>query len=74
MFKIFGMCLDVLIALEILENLTAYLKKPVIQSELVLVTSLIAVSGKVIILDLDKTGGFDLIGLALAIFALSISY
>lgn len=74
LFQIFGLFLNVLIALEILENITAYLKKHVIQVELVIVTSLIAVSRKIIILDLEKTSGTELIGLALAIFSLSISY
>lgn len=72
--EIFGLFLSVLIALEILENITAYLKKHVVQVELVIVTSLIAVARKIIILDLDKTPGISLIGLAIAILALSISY
>lgn len=74
LFVIFGLFLNVLIALEILENITAYLKKHVIQVELVIVTSLIAVSRKIIILDLEKKTAADLIGLAVAIFSLSISY
>ena len=74
LFTIFGLFLNVLIAFEILENITAYLKKHVIQLELVIVTSLIAVARKIIILDLEKTAGIDLIALATAIFALSISY
>ncbi|MBE9010221.1 phosphate-starvation-inducible PsiE family protein, partial [Pseudanabaenaceae cyanobacterium LEGE 13415] len=74
LFTIFGLFLNVLIAFEILENITAYLKKHVIQVELVIVTSLIAVARKIIILDLEKTAGIDLIALATAIFALSISY
>ncbi|MEG4022037.1 MULTISPECIES: phosphate-starvation-inducible PsiE family protein [unclassified Microcoleus] len=74
LFVIFGLFLNVLIALEILENITAYLKKHIIQVELVIVTSLIAVSRKIIILDLEKKTAADLIGLAIAIFALSISY
>ncbi|MBE9068977.1 phosphate-starvation-inducible PsiE family protein [Leptolyngbya cf. ectocarpi LEGE 11479] len=72
--EIFGLFLSVLIALEILENITAYLKRHVVQVELVIVTSLIAVARKIIILDLDKTPGISLIGLAIAILALSISY
>ncbi|WP_442922159.1 phosphate-starvation-inducible PsiE family protein [Microcoleus sp. B4-D4] len=74
LFVIFGLFLNVLIALEILENITAYLKKHVIQVELVIVTSLIAVSRKIIILDLEKKTAADLIGLSTAILALSISY
>jgi uncharacterized membrane protein (DUF373 family) len=74
LIELFGLFLNVLIALELLENITAYLEKNVIQVELVIVTSLIAVARKLIILDLDKTTGSQLIGLAIAIFALSVSY
>lgn len=74
LFKLFGLFLDILIALEILENITAYLRKHVVQVELVIVTSLVAVARKIIIFDFSKLGGTDLIGLGIAIFALSISY
>jgi len=74
LIEIFGLFLNILIALEILENITAYLQKHVIQVELVIVTSLIAVARKLIILDLEKTSGIELIGLAVAVLALSISY
>ena len=74
LLEIFGLFLNILIALELLENITAYLKKHVVQVELVIVTSLIAVARKIIIFDFAKSTGIDLMGLALAIFALSISY
>jgi uncharacterized membrane protein (DUF373 family) len=74
LFELFGLVLDVLIALEILANITAYLKKNVTQVELVIVTSLIAVARKIIILDLEKKSSGDLIALAVAVFSLSISY
>ncbi|MEI1374812.1 phosphate-starvation-inducible PsiE family protein [Nostoc sp. UHCC 0926] len=74
LYKIFGLFLNILIALEILENITAYLRKHVFQVELVIVTSLIAVARKIIILDLEKVPGIDIIGLGIAILALSISY
>ncbi|MBD2437070.1 phosphate-starvation-inducible PsiE family protein [Nostoc sp. FACHB-110] len=74
LFKIFGLFLNILIALEILENITAYLRRHVFQVELVIVTSLIAVSRKIIILDLEKVTGIDIIGLGIAVLALSISY
>ncbi|MGI0494263.1 phosphate-starvation-inducible PsiE family protein [Alkalinema pantanalense CENA528] len=74
LFTIFGLFLNVLIALEILENITAYLKKHVVQVELVIVTSLIAVARKIIILDLEKTGGLDLLALAATILALATAY
>lgn len=74
LFKTFGLFLNVLIALEILENITAYLKKHVIQVELVIVTSIIAVARKIIILDLEKVEGDQVIGLGIAVFCLSIGY
>ncbi|MEH2173174.1 phosphate-starvation-inducible PsiE family protein [Nostoc sp.] len=74
LYKVFGLFLNILIALEILENITAYLRRHVFQVELVIVTSLIAVARKIIILDLEKIGGLDIIGLGVAILALSISY
>ena len=74
LMEVFGLFLNILIALELLENITAYLKKHVVQVELVIVTSLIAVARKIIIFDFAKSTGIDLMGLALAIFALSISY
>lgn len=74
LFKVFGLFLNILIALEILENITAYLKRHVFQVELVIVTSLIAVARKIIILDLEKVTGIDIIGLGTAVLALSISY
>ncbi|WP_373541381.1 phosphate-starvation-inducible PsiE family protein [Chamaesiphon sp.] len=74
LFELFGLFLNVLIALEILENITAYLRKYVIQIELVLVTSLTAVARKIIILDLEKKSSSDLIALAVAVFSLSVGY
>ena len=74
LFNIFGLFLNVLIALEILENITAYLKKHLLQVELVIVTSLIAIARKIIILDLKATEGIEIIGLGIAILSLSISY
>ena len=72
--EIFGLFLSVLIALEILENITAYIRRHVVQVELVIATALTAVGRKLIILDLEKVSGVSLIGLALAILALSVSY
>lgn len=74
LFEIFGLFLNILIALEVLENITAYLKRHVVQVELVIVTSLTAIARKIIIFDFSKAGGFELIGLGVAVLALSISY
>ncbi len=74
LFTIFGLFLNVLIAIELLENVTAYLRKHVFQIELVIATSLIAVARKIIILDLEKTAGLDLAALAATILSLSAAY
>ncbi|MEM9539110.1 MAG: phosphate-starvation-inducible PsiE family protein [Cyanobacteria bacterium P01_E01_bin.42] len=73
-FDIFGLFLNILVALEILENITAYLKKHSVQLELVIVTSLIAVSRKIIIFDLETKSSTDLIAISIAVLMLSISY
>ena len=74
LIELFGLFLNILIALELLENITVYLKKHIFQVELVISTSLIAVARKIIIFDLQKYSGNDLIALSLAILALSVSY
>lgn len=74
LIELFGLFLNILIALELLENITVYLKKHIFQVELVISTSLVAVARKIIIFDLQKYSGNDLIALGFAIFALSISY
>lgn len=73
LITIFGLFLNILIALEILENITAYLRKNVIQIELVIVTSLTAVARKIIIFD-SKASNADIAGLALAVLCLAIGY
>jgi uncharacterized membrane protein (DUF373 family) len=74
LFGIFGLFLNVLIALELLENITGYLQKNIIQVELVIVTAMIAIARKIIILDLDKISDLELVGLALGMLAMSVSY
>jgi len=72
LLKIFGMFLNVLIALELMENVTAYLREHVVQLELVIITALTAVARKIVIFDSKSEG--DLSGLAIAVLSLSISY
>lgn len=72
LLKIFGMFLNVLIALELMENVTAYLRQHVVQLELVIITALTAVARKIVIFDTKADG--DLTGLAIAVLSLSISY
>lgn len=74
LIELFGLFLNILIALELLENITAYLRKHIVQVELVVVTALIAVARKIIIFDPKVYEKVDLIALAIASLALSASY
>lgn len=74
LIEIFGLFLNILIALELLENITGYLKENVIQVELVIVTAIIAIARKIIIFDLNKYEGLDLLSLGFGILCLSISF
>lgn len=74
LFGIFALFLNVLIALELLENVAGYLQKNVIQVELVIVTAMIAIARKIIILDLEKISDLELLGLAFSMVALAGSY
>jgi uncharacterized membrane protein (DUF373 family) len=74
LIELFGLFLNILIALELLENITAYLRKHIIQVELVVVTALIAIARKIIIFDPVKYEKNDLISLAVGALALSTSY
>lgn len=74
LIEIFGFFLNILIALELLENITVYLRKHLVQLELVLTTALIAVARKIIIFDSGKYDKVDLIALGIAIICLAVSY
>jgi uncharacterized membrane protein (DUF373 family) len=67
--------LVILIALEVLQNLTAYLREHAVQIELVLVTALTAVARKVIVMppSSHKDPG-QLIALGVAVLALALAY
>ena len=70
-----GDLLNLLIALEVMQNLTAYLRRGVVQIELVLLTAMTAVARKLIVL---PPGGEQktqlLISLGLAVLALALAY
>ncbi|ELS46142.1 phosphate-starvation-inducible PsiE family protein [Microcystis aeruginosa] len=74
LIEIFGLFLNILIALELLENITAYLRKHIVQVELVVVTALIAISRKIIIFDPKKYSKDDLTMMIVGTLALAASY
>ncbi len=70
----FGAFMAVMIAIEIFENLTIYLRKNVIAVELVMATALMAIARKVIILDYNKLSPDYVWATAAIVLAMSIGY
>jgi uncharacterized membrane protein (DUF373 family) len=72
---VLGDLLTLLIAVEVLQNVTSYLRRHVVQIELVLITALTALARKVIVMPegMLKTPG-ELAGLGVAVLALSSAY
>jgi uncharacterized membrane protein (DUF373 family) len=69
-----GFFLIVLLALELLESVRAYLRDDLIHVEVVLIVAIIALARKVIILEAKETAPLTIVGLAALVLALSASY
>ena len=74
LLEIFGFFLLILIGVELLESMKAYLANKVVHSEIVLEVALIAISRKVIILKIDEYQSITILGIAALIIAISVSY
>jgi uncharacterized membrane protein (DUF373 family) len=74
LLEIFGYFLLVLIGVELLETLKAYVKKDVIHVRVVLEVALIAMARKVIIEEPNTVRGLTLFGIAALILALGIAF
>ena len=74
MFRIFGFFFIILIGFELVETVEMYFKDNVIHAEVVLLVAVIAVSRKVILLDLEKYDPLAIIGLGIIIIALGTCY
>ena len=72
--ELFGMCLVILIGVEILETIKAYLKEDVVHVEVILLVAIIAVAKKIITLDYDKYSSMTLIGMGVLVLALTGGY
>jgi uncharacterized membrane protein (DUF373 family) len=72
--SIFGAFLAVLIAIEIFQNITIYLKEEVIHVQIVIATALMAISRKIIVLDFEKVEPAYVWASAAVILALGIAY
>jgi uncharacterized membrane protein (DUF373 family) len=74
LLEIFSFFLVILIGVELLETLKAYLKKDVIHVRLVLEVALIAMARKVIILEPNSVTALTLFGMAALILALGLAF
>lgn len=75
LIRLLDQILVILIALEVLQNLTAYLREHVVQIELVLITALTALARKVIVMPPGvQKDPSELVGLGTAVLALAAAY
>ena len=74
LLNIFGFFFMILIGLELLETIKAYISKDQIHVEIVFLVAMIAVARKVIILDINAMPSVTLIGIAAIILALAGGY
>ena len=74
LLEIFGFFMLVLIGIELLETIKAYLVNNVVHVEIVLEVALIAIARKAIILDIEKYEGLTILGTAGLILAVATAY
>lgn len=75
LIALLGDLLNLLIGLEVLQNITAYLRRGVVQIDLVLLTAMTAVGRKVIVLPPgSENKPMLLVGLGVAVLCLSAAY
>jgi uncharacterized membrane protein (DUF373 family) len=74
LLDIFGFFLLILIGIELLETIRAYLVEHVVHVEVVLEVALIAVARKVIILDVKEYPSLTVFAIAALILALSVAF
>ena len=74
MLYVFGFFLMVLIGIELMETVKIYLQEETVHVEVILMVAIIAISRKVIIMDIKKVEALDLLGIAAIVLALSVGY
>jgi uncharacterized membrane protein (DUF373 family) len=74
LMDIFSLLLVLLIGLELLETVKAYLKEDIVHVEFIILVAIIALARKVIVWDFKRYNTEELLGLAAMIVGLAISY
>lgn len=74
LMELFSLFLIILIGIELLETIKAYLHENVIHVELVILVAIIAIARKVIVWDFEQYSYFELLALAFMVLALGATY
>lgn len=74
LMDVFGLFMVILIGLELMESVKAYLEESVFHIEVILIVALIAVARKVILLDLKAMDVWVTLGIGTIVLSLSVSY
>jgi uncharacterized membrane protein (DUF373 family) len=74
MLTVFGFFLMILIGLELIETMKIYLSEESVHVEIIFLVAIIAVTRKVIILDVKSLAPLTLLGFAAIILALAVGY
>lgn len=74
LLDVFGMFLLVLIGIELLETLKAYVRESEVRAEVIMLVAMIALARKIIILDVKVVPSASLLGIAAIFTALGITY
>lgn len=74
LLEVFGFFLLVVIGIELLDTLKAYLRENVIHVEIVILVAVIAIARKVIILDPEFADGLLMTGMGIIVIGLGIAY
>lgn len=74
LMEIFGLFMVILIGLELLESVKAYLEENVFHIEVIMTVAMIAIARKVIVLDTKNIDFMMMLGIGIIILSLSVSY
>jgi len=74
LIELFSLCLIIIIGLELIETVKAFLKEEIVHVELVILVAIIAIARKVIVWDFEKYSNTHLLSLAAMLVALALTY
>ncbi|MGE0078824.1 MAG: phosphate-starvation-inducible PsiE family protein [Bacteroidales bacterium] len=72
--QLIGLFLTILIGVELLEAVKAFLKEDIVHVEIVVLVAIIAISRKVIVMEISAIEHMELIALAIMLIALAATY